>query len=141
MEKPNGAIAVSDDKGRGVLAGHFQLDTILPHTSIDYPVNVTKEALGAGAYTTNIAVSYRGVDGGRTVERATPGLEVTSVQVTQVFTSAAPPTPPPGSAAGPVSQKSGGVSPVLIVFVVGGGLALLAGGWFAATARARRRRA
>ena len=139
MAKPSVALSVSDAKGNSVLAGRYSLDTILPHTSIDYPVNITKKALGAGSYSTKVEIAYDRPGGGRIVERARPRLEVTSDQVGQVFTSATPPTPPPGSAAGASSPKSGGSSPVLIVLIVAGGLVLLAGGWFAATARARRR--
>ncbi len=141
MEKPSIALSVTDDNGASVLDSRYRLDTILPHTSIDYPVNVSKQALGAGTYRTKVVVTYDRPGGGRVVERATPRLEVTRDQVTQVFTSAAQPTPPPGTqttAAG-TRTKSGGVSPLLIVLVVAGALVLLAGGWFAATARARRR--
>jgi hypothetical protein len=138
MEKPTVALSVADAKGASVLHERYVLDTILPNTAIDYPVNVSKKALGAGTYSTKVEVSYNRPGGGRIVERATPRLAVTPDQVTQVFTSAAPPTPPPGSAAGTSSPKSGGGSPLLIVLLAAGGLVLLAGGWFAATARARR---
>ena len=141
MEKPTVALSVADANGASVLDERHVLDTILPHTAIDYPVNVSKKALDAGTYSTKVEVSYARPGGGRAVERATPPLEVTADQLTQVFTSAAPPTPPPGSAAGASSPKSGGGSPLLILLVAAGGLALLAGGWFAATARARRRAA
>jgi hypothetical protein len=138
MEKPTVTLSVADAKGASVLHERYVLDTILPNTAIDYPVNVSKKALGAGTYSTKVEVSYNRPGGGRIVERATPRLAVTPDQVTQVFTSAAPPTPPPGSAAGTSSPKSGGGSPLLIVLLAAGGLVLLAGGWFAATARARR---
>jgi hypothetical protein len=140
MAKPSVTLSVADNEGASVLNERYQLDTILPHTAIEYPVNVSKQALGAGTYSTKVEISYDRPGGGRIVERATPGLEVTADQVGQVFTSAAPPTPPPGSAVGTVPAKSGSsLSPLLIVLIVGGGLLLLAGGWFAATARARRR--
>lgn len=138
MTKPSVVLVVADDKGTSVFDERFVLDTVLPHTAIDYPVNVSKKALGAGTYSTNVEISYDRPGGGRIVERATPQLDVTADQVGQVFTSAAPLTPPPGSAAAAAPTKSGGLSPLLIVLLVAGALVLLAGGWFAATARARR---
>jgi hypothetical protein len=140
MEKPIVGLAVANAAGASVFDEHYALDTILPGTAIDYPVNVSKKALGAGSYTTKVQVSYDRPGGGRVVERATPPLEVTADQVTQVFTSAAPPTPPPGGPAVSAPKSSGG-STLLFVLFGGVGLALLAGGWFAATARARHRAA
>jgi hypothetical protein len=143
MAKPKVTIAITDDKGKLVFGNRYQLDTVLPHTSIDYPMNVTKKALGVGKYHTVVSLLYATPGGGAAVVKATPTLAVTPRNVTQVFTSAAKPTPPPAAAgarppASPAKRSGSGPSPLVIGVIVVGGLALLAAGWFAATSRARR---
>jgi WxL Interacting Protein, peptidoglycan binding domain len=154
MAKPSGSITIEDSKGNQVLSQDFQLDTFLPRTTIDYPVNVTKEALDVGTYSTRVELSYAG-GGGRKVVHATPTLRVTPANVSQVFTSAAPPTPPPAgtstdttasggptAAPGPSSSadSGGGGLPtgLIVVLAVAGGLALLGAGYFLALRTARK---
>jgi Bacterial protein of unknown function (DUF916) len=151
MAKPSGSITIEDSKGNQVLSQDFQLDTFLPQTTIDYPVNVTKQALDVGTYSTRVKLSY----GGSKVVRASPTLRVTPANVSQVFTSAAQPTLPPAgtgtqttasggptAAPGPAStgdSEGGGLPTGLIVaLAVVGGLALLGAGYFLALRTARK---
>jgi hypothetical protein len=143
LAKPGIALTVTDDKGAVVLDNHYKLDTILPHTSIDYPVTVTKKALAAGSYTTAVQLDYAKPGGGTGTTKASPTVTVTPEQVQQVFTSASPTAAPPGTttlAAAP-AKGSSGISPVVIVLGIVAAIAILAAVWFAATARARRPRA
>jgi hypothetical protein len=154
MSKPSGSITIEDSKGNQVLSKDFQLDTFLPQTTIDYPVNVTDKALDVGTYSTHVRLSYPAGSASRVVT-ASPTLRVTPANVSQVFTSAAKPTPPPtvkgtkttasgGPTAAPGSASSasdsgGGLSTGLIVLLaVAGGLALLGAGYFLALRTARK---
>ena len=156
MAKPSGSITIEDAKGHEVLSTDFQLDTFLPRTTIDYPVNVTKRALDVGTYSTRVELAFAGGDGRRAVH-ASPTLRVTPANVSQVFTSAAPPTPPPSNGngakttAGPTgptaapgssstgSDGGGGLPTGLIVaLAVAGGLALLGAGYVLALRTARK---
>jgi hypothetical protein len=151
MAKPSGSITIEDSKGNQVLSQDFQLDTFLPQTTIDYPVNVTKQALDVGTYSTRVKLTY----GGSKVVQASPTLRVTPANVSQVFTSAAPPTPPPAgtgtqttasdgptAAPGPAStgDSDGGGLPtgLIVVLAVVGGLALLSAGYVLALRTARK---
>jgi hypothetical protein len=148
MGKPSGSIVIEDPKGNSVLDQRFQLDTFLPHTTIDYPVNISRRALDVGTYTTRVELDFAGSDGKQTV-RSSPKLQVTAANVSQVFTSAAPPTPPPSaktskstgtaSAAPAGTESGGGISTGLIVLLaVVGGIALLGAGYFLALRTARK---
>ncbi|MHB8643745.1 MAG: WxL protein peptidoglycan domain-containing protein [Gaiellaceae bacterium] len=143
LAKPGISLKVTDDKGNVVLDNRYKLDTILPHTSIDYPVTVSKKALGAGSYTTAVQLDYAKPGGGTATAKATPTVTVTPEQVQQVFTSAGPTAAPPGTttAAAAPAKSSSGISPTVIVLAIVAGIAILAAVWFAATARARRPRA
>jgi hypothetical protein len=151
MAKPAGSITIEDSEGNQVLSQDFQLDTFLPQTTIDYPINVTKKALDVGTYSTRVKLTY----GGSKVVAASPTLRVTPANVSQVFTSAAPPTPPPTgtetqatvsggptAAPGPAStaDSGGGGLPtgLIVVLAVVGGLALLGAGYFLALRTARK---
>jgi hypothetical protein len=153
MGKPSGSITIEDARGNKVLSSRFQLDTFLPRTTIDYPINVTKQALDVGTYSTRVALSY-GAGAGRQVVQASPTLRVTPANVSQVFTSAAKPTPPltgtgtnttasggptgaPGS--GSDSDSGGGLSTgLIVVLAVAGGLVLLGAGYVLALRTARK---
>ncbi len=80
MVKPTLAVQVKD--GGGVLQRRkVKLDTFLPHTRIDYPVPMRKQALRSGSYTASIVLD----DGHGHVSRAAKDFKVSSKQVTQVF--------------------------------------------------------
>ena len=146
MRKPAGTIAVDDAKGKQVLQERFQLDTFLPHTTIDYPVNVSAQALDAGKYSATVELQYAGAGDGTQKASLARTFEITPQQVAQVFTSASKPTPPPSAATGASGEPSaspappsggsseggGGISAGLIVLIVLGGLALLGAGYLLA---------
>jgi hypothetical protein len=166
MSKPSGSLKIVDSKGNTVLDQRFQLDTFLPHTTIDYPVNVVERALDVGTYSTRVVLAFEGA-GGMQTGRFSPKLVVTPANVTQVFTSAAPPTPAPTPAkttrggattatgstskvstatvtfAAPASAAAdsggGGISTGLIVLLaIVGGIALLGAGYLLALRTARK---
>jgi hypothetical protein len=96
MLKPRGTITVDDSRGRSVAQERFVLDTILPGTEIDYPVNVTRRGLGAGSYQAHVRLAYAGIGGGgSSVAVAQPAFKITPRQQNEIFRSAAPATPPP----------------------------------------------
>jgi hypothetical protein len=151
MAKPSGTIVIRNDDGKEVLDERFQLDTFLPRTTIDYPVNVRKSALDVGRYTADIQLRY----GGGQLARLRPGFRITPAQVAQVFTSAPPAAPPsarptattttrPGgngtsAAASPRDDSSGGgISPLLIALLALGGVGLLGAGYLLALRTARK---
>jgi hypothetical protein len=141
LAKPTLDTTITDAKGGVVLTKRLQLDTVLPHTSIDYPITVSKKALAAGTYHAQVALSYAKPGGGRTTTKAAPTVQVTSQQVQQVFTSAKPTAAPPGqTVAAPAAKSSGGgLSPLVFVLAAIAGIAILAAVWFAATAHARKK--
>jgi WxL Interacting Protein, peptidoglycan binding domain len=138
--KPALALKLLNDAGAVVLSHGAKLDTVLPHTSIDYPVTVTGEAIPAGSYQASVRLAYAKPGGGFATTQASPPVEVTAEQVQQVFTSAKPTAPPPGStvAAPAKSNGSSSISPLVIVLAAVAFVSILAAVWFAATARARR---
>jgi WxL interacting protein linking bacterial and host surfaces len=141
LAKPTLATTITDAKGSVVLTKRERLDTVLPHTSIDYPITVSKHALAAGTYHAQVALTYARPGGGTATTKATPTVQVTAGQVQQVFTSAKPTAAPPGQtvAAPATTSGGGGVSPLVIVLAAIAGIAILAAVWFAATARARKK--
>jgi hypothetical protein len=105
MLKPRGTLTVEDGRGRRVAEQRFVLDTMLPGTEIDYPVNVTKRGLGAGSYRARVRIAYAGLGGGgRSVAVAQPSFRITSAQQNEVFRPAAPATPPPAPAPAPTAS-------------------------------------
>jgi hypothetical protein len=150
MRKPFGTLAVSDANGKTVLQDRFQLDTFIPHTTIDYPVNVTKQALDVGKYSASVTLQYPSAGAGTEKASLEREFQVTPQQVAQVFTSAAKPAPPPRTNStsvtftsadqpGATTDESGGISTGLIVLLVLGGIALLGAGYLLALRTARRK--
>ena len=89
LVKPKGVATVYDKSGAVVEALPFSMDTFLPQTSIDYPI-LLKKALAAGSYTTSISLDATAKGVGAKHFSAKPSLDVSSTDVKQVFTSAAP---------------------------------------------------
>lgn len=110
LTKARGTLSVANSHGQRVRASRFRLDTFVPHTAIDDPVQLHGRALPAGSYTATVTLRY----GPRRIQRTLP-FTITRKQLSQVFGSAASKPPITGSA-----------SPVLLII---GGLALLLAGF------------
>lgn len=116
--KPKGVATVYDASGAVVEALPFRMDTFLPQTAIDYPI-LLKKALAAGSYSTSISLDATAKGVGAKHFSAKPPLTVSSTDVKQVFTSAAPSQPPTAS------SGSGGSGPPWGLIALGAGVLVL----------------
>jgi Bacterial protein of unknown function (DUF916) len=97
LAKPSGAVTIRNSSGLPIQTLEFQMDTFLPHTSIQYPI-VLKKGLPPGNYTANVSLSYTNAAGVKQTIAATPPLKVSAASVAQVFKSSSPTTLSPGVA-------------------------------------------
>ncbi len=95
LAKPSGAVTIRNTSGLPIQTIKFRMDTFLPHTSIDYPIVLTK-GLPPGNYTANVDLSYEGASGITQTVTATPALAVSKASVAQVFKSSTPTKVSPG---------------------------------------------
>ena len=95
LEKPSGAVTIRNTSGLPIQTIKFQMDTFLPHTSIEYPI-VLKKGLPPGNYTAKVNLAYAGASGGTQTVAATPSLVVSQASVAQVFKSTSPTKVSPG---------------------------------------------
>lgn len=116
MIKPYGSMQVADAQGHQVENLSLKLDTFLPQTAINYPVNITGPALGVGDYQATLNLTY----GHDQVLHYTAKFSVTQQQVTQVFGSNKTQAP-----AGLGGADFLGLPLWQLVLVVGAGLAIL----------------
>jgi hypothetical protein len=123
LAKARGSFILSDSAGHVLMRKPLRLDTLVPATSIDFPVPVAGRPLGAGSYRVSAELRYRG----GVVRRAMP-LSISSDNVKRVFKSRPDLAPPPPAGAGQAW--------LLGVGGLAAGLALAGGG-----AQLRRRRA
>ncbi len=130
LARPTGTLTVIDDAGATVARTRFEMDSFLPGTTIDYPVNVSGKALGAGSYKAFVTLAYAGK---RT--KAQSAFRVTPKNVTEVFRPAQPTAAPPGTPA----AKGSGTSLVTIMLLVFGGLVVVLLGYIAFMLRRRPR--
>ncbi len=86
MLKPVGTLHVTDSHGHLIQNLAVKLDTLLPHTSINYPVYLKGTALGAGTYQAELTLTY----GHKHVLYDTRAFTITHLQVKQVFNSSPP---------------------------------------------------
>ena len=110
--KARGTLTVFSS-GRKVLGQSFLLDTMVPHTSIQYPVYVRGKRLAPGGYTADVTLIYAG----HTAHSTFP-FTITSGQVRKTYGT----TVPPGA---PIASGSGGSS-VPIWAIALGAIALMA---------------
>jgi Protein of unknown function C-terminal (DUF3324) len=97
LVKGSGKIQVSRG-GKQILSQSFPLDTMVPQTSIDYPVYVHGSRLPPGQYTASVTIPYTGSH----VAHGVFTFGISSGQVRQTYGSTVP--------AGGVSSVSGGSS-------------------------------
>jgi LPXTG-motif cell wall-anchored protein len=88
LSKPTGSVTILKG-GKPVERLPFAMDTFLPQTDVDYPL-LLKKALAPGEYETRVALSFATPTSGQKAISASPPLSVSSEDVKQVFTSAAP---------------------------------------------------
>jgi hypothetical protein len=135
LRKPAGAVTIQNSSGVKVQRIPFQMDTFLPHTSIDYPVQLAK-ALPPGNYVASVQMSYQGTgSAGTEVSSAAPAFSVSKQNVSKVFK----PTKPTQVGPGGVVAASKSSSKLWEYVAAGVGALLLAGGgYFIALYRSRR---
>lgn len=93
--KGTGSLAVSDESGKRLKRGTFNVDTFVPRTGVAYPFVVPGEALPDGRYRAAVAVRY----GQGHIARLTTWFTISDEQIEQVFGS-----DPQGPAAGDSSS-------------------------------------
>ena len=123
MLKPVGSLKVSDAQRHLLQTTVMKLDTFLPGTSINYPVNVQKKVLIPGKYQATLKLNY----GKGRVLNYTTNFTITRQQVAQVFQA----TSTPLQALGPGSGSGSNVlstMPLWLLALIG--LTLLSGAFF-----------
>ena len=95
LAKPSGAVTIHNTSGLAIQTIRFQMDTFLPHTTIQYPI-VLKQGLPPGNYTANVDLSYSNPAGVTQSIAAAPPLVVSQASVAQVFKSSTPTKVSPG---------------------------------------------
>ena len=125
MLKPAGSLKLFDARGHLLQTTVMKLDTFLPGTSINYPVNVQKKALGPGKYQATLKLNY----GKGGVLNYTTNFTITRQQVAQVFQATSTPlqAPGPGSGSGSSSNVLSTMPLWLLALI---GLTLLSGAFF-----------
>jgi hypothetical protein len=117
MLKPAGTLQIANAQGRVVKKLALNLDTFLPQTSINYPLGITGQALGAANYQATLTLNY----GHGKVLRYNTLFTITQQQFAQTFSAIKTQAP-----AGFLAGDSAGVSPFVLVGA-GGGIVLLLG--------------
>jgi hypothetical protein len=135
LRKPTGAVTISNTSGVPVEKIPFRMDTFLPHTAIDYPIQLTK-ALPPGDYTASVQLSYEGTGStGIETSSAAPQFSVSQENVTKVFKPTKPTQVGPG---GVVAASKGSSKLFEYIAIALGALLLAGGGYFFAVMRNRR---
>ena len=132
--KAQGRLQITQASGGSVLNRAFKLDTLVPQTSIQYPVYVTGQRLAPGQYRAKVRVVYPK----RPPLVRTFSLTISNGQVRQTYGSQAPLSlgGGPGRSGGPGSPGGSGTPVWLLVL---GGVALVALGVGGSTALQRGR--
>ena len=136
LAKPKGSITIHRSTGGAIQTISFRLDTFLPHTAIDYPIQL-KQALLPGTYVASVRLTYpsAAAAGGTEMSSASPQFSVSQENVQKVFKPGKPTNVGPGGVvAAPASSSS-----LYKWLAIGFGALLLAGaGYFFAVVRQRR---
>ena len=112
MSRPTGRLSLRDARGRPIVDAVLRLDTLVPGSSIDYPVPAPR--LRPGRYTGVGVLRFHG-----RVERRTFGLNVSAAGDAQVYGSRAAAAPAAGG------SSDGGSADPLVLVAAGSGLLLL----------------
>ena len=123
MLKPAGSLKVSDAQRHLLQTTVMKLDTFLPGTSINYPVNVQKKLLIPGKYQATLKLNY----GKGRVLNYTTNFTITRQQVAQVFQATSTPLQAPGPGSGSGSNILSTMPLWLLALI---GLTLLSGAFF-----------
>ena len=135
LRKPAGSVTIRTANGTSIQKIPIHMDTFLPHTAIDYPVQLTK-ALTPGHYVASVELTYPGTGTtGTVMSSAAPAFSVSSQSVQQVFNAGKPTQVGPG---GVVAASKSSSSLWEYVAIGLGALVLAAGGYFFAVFRQRR---
>jgi len=135
LAKPRGSVTVRQSTGTAIQTIPFHMDSFLPHTAIDYPVQL-KRALLPGDYVASVRLIYPGAGaGGTEMSSATAQFAVSQENVQKVFKPGKPTSVGPGGVvAAPASSNS-----LYKWLAIGlGALVLAGGGYFFAVMRQRR---
>ncbi|HZQ35841.1 MAG TPA: DUF916 domain-containing protein [Dehalococcoidia bacterium] len=103
MLKPQGVLTVTDAHGATAGQWPLALDTVLPQTSIEYPVYVQSAPLPPGEYTGVLALQY----GAGHEEHERLAFSIPEAAATAIYQSQAPLTPVQSTAAVPAAQATG----------------------------------
>jgi len=135
LAKPRGSVTVQRSTGTAIQTIPFRMDSFLPHTAIDYPVQLER-ALGPGSYVASVRLTYPGPGGvGTEMSSAAPQFTVSEENVQKVFKPGKPTKVGPG---GVVAAPSGSSSLYKWIAIGLGALLLAGGGYFFAVLRQRR---
>jgi hypothetical protein len=107
MLRPSGSLTVVNAQGESVQQLPMKLDTVLPATSIDFPVFIEGQALGPGEYRANLQLNY----GSDKQLLFSDTFSMTPKQVAQVFEGRQPLAPPPVQSVPTMPVPTLGVSP------------------------------
>ncbi len=108
-----GTLTITDGHGRQRLARSFPLDTFVPATAIDYPIQVTGRALPAGQYRATVTIRYAG----REQTRVLP-LTITGRSLTESFGSRRT-APPAGGGPSLIPYVVAALALALVAFALG----------------------
>jgi hypothetical protein len=108
MLRPTGTLVLEGAGGRTIARRSFDLDTLVPRTSIQYPVLLPNQALRPGPYTATVTLHYgnrvlvdgQGVGGSQTLTR-TFGFNVSASDTKQVYQGAPQLTRPAAAVGAP----------------------------------------
>ena len=135
LRKPKGAVTIENSSGTPLQKIPFKMDSFLPHTAIDYPVQLTK-ALPAGDYVASVQLTYDGAgSSGTATSSASPQFSVSNESVGKVFKPSKPTQVGPG---GVVAASKSSSKTWEYVAIALGAMVLAGGGYFLAVYRQRR---
>ena len=135
LAKPKGSVTIQTSAGTAIQTISFHMDSFLPHTAIDYPVQL-KQALSPGDYVASVRLTYPGAGAaGMEMSSAAPQFTVSKENVEKVFKPGKPTKVGPG---GVVAAPSSSNSLYKWIAIGLGALLLAGGGYFFAVMRQRR---